>query len=141
MTVGTLMTPNPACCTPKMTIQDVALLMVQHDCGEIPVIQATDDRRMVGVITDRDIVCRVVASGGNPAKALVEDSMTQSPVTVREDTSLEDCLTLMETHQIRRVPVVDADDRCCGIVSQADIAVGAPPVETGKLVREVSKQS
>ena len=140
MTVSSLMTPNPACCTPDTTIQDVALLMVQHDCGEIPVVRAEDDRRMVGVITDRDIVCRVVASGGNPADELVEETMTQPPLTVRLDMTLEDCLELMETHQIRRVPVVDENDQCVGIVSQADIAAGAPPVETGKLVREVSKQ-
>ena len=140
MTASSLMTPNPACCTPETTIQAVAQLMVQHDCGEIPVVGVGDDGRIVGVITDRDIVCRVVASGGNPGEALVEDSMTQPPVTVDLDTSLEDCLELMETHQIRRVPVVDDDGRCVGIVSQADIAAGAPPAETGKLVREVSKQ-
>ena len=141
MNVSSLMTPNPACCTPDTTIQDVAVLMVQHDCGEIPVIRGENDRRMVGVITDRDIVCRVVASGEDPAEALVEDSMTQSPVAVRSDMSLDECLALMEEHQIRRVPVVDENELICGIVSQADIAVGAAPAETGKLVREVSKQA
>ena len=141
MTVAALMTPNPICCTPEMTIKDVAMLMVQHDCGEIPVVRAPDDRRLLGVITDRDIVCRVVAAGEDPVDAVVEDAMSAPVVTVRGEVSLEDCLNLMESHQIRRVPVVDGDERCCGIVSQADIAGGAPAAKTAELVREVSKQN
>jgi CBS domain-containing protein len=141
MTVGTLMTADPVCCTPETTIKDVALLMAQHDCGEIPVVRAQDDRRILGVITDRDIVCRVVAAGENPADAIVEDAMSSPVVTVRSDSSLQDCLNLMESRQIRRMPVVDADERCCGIVSQADIAANAPSAETAELVREVSRQS
>ena len=141
MTVGTLMTADPVCCTPETTIKDVALLMAQHDCGEIPVVRAQDDRRILGVITDRDIVCRVVAAGENPTDAIVEDAMSSPVVTVRSDSSLQDCLNLMESRQIRRMPVVDADERCCGIVSQADIAANAPSAETAELVREVSRQS
>ena len=141
MTVGALMTADPVCCTPEMTIKDVAMLMVQHDCGEIPVVRAPDDRRILGVITDRDIVCRVVAAGENPIDAVVEDAMSSPAVTVRSEVSLEDCLNLMESHQIRRMPVVDDDERCCGIVSQADIAGTAPAAKTAELVREVSKQS
>jgi CBS domain-containing protein len=141
MTVGTLMTADPVCCTPETTIKDVALLMAQHDCGEIPVVRAQDDRRILGVITDRDIVCRVVAAGENPTGAIVEDAMSSPVVTVRSDSSLQDCLNLMESRQIRRMPVVDADERCCGIVSQADIAANAPSAETAELVREVSRQS
>jgi len=141
MTVGTLMTADPVCCTPETTIKDVALLMAQHDCGEIPVVRARDDRRILGVITDRDIVCRVVAAGESPADAIVEDAMSSPAVTVRSDSSLQDCLNLMESRQIRRMPVVDADERCCGIVSQADIAANAPSAETAELVREVSRQS
>ena len=139
MNVRALMTPNPACCTPATTVREAARLMVEHDCGEIPVVRADDDRTLVGVITDRDIVCRVVAKGKDPAEMSVEHAMSTPVVTVTEDASLDDTLKTMELHQIRRVPVVDARGTICGIVSQADIAIGAPPQETAELVREVSR--
>lgn len=139
MKVSELMTRDPACCTPATSIRDVAQLMMKHDCGEIPVIRAGDDRKLVGVITDRDIVCRAVAKGKNPLDATAETCMSSPVVTVTPDTNLEDCLGLMEKHQIRRVPVVDRDDACCGIVSQADVAARAPAPKTAELVKEVSK--
>ena len=138
MNVRELMTQDPVCCTPETSLQDVAKMMVANDCGEIPVIQAAQGRKLVGVITDRDIVCRAVAEGkGSTTK--VENCMTRDIVTVTPETSLEDCRLLMEENQIRRVPVVDANNVCCGIVSQADIAVRASTGETGELVREVSR--
>jgi CBS domain-containing protein len=99
-----VMTPDPACCTPGMSVDEVAQLMIQNDCGEIPVID-TDDR-LIGVVTDRDIVCRVVAEGKNPVGHTVETCMSQPVVTVSEDTSLDEVIATMERHQIRRVPVV-----------------------------------
>jgi len=140
MTVNQLMTRDPACCTPDTTIQDVARMMLQHDCGEIPVVQRADGGRLVGVITDRDIVARSVSAGDDPSQATVARCMSTPVVSVKPDMDLEECLKLMEEHQIRRVPVVDADDCCCGIVSQADIAFRAGTRETGELVREVSRQ-
>ena len=138
MNVRELMTQDPVCCTPDSSLQDVAKMMVSNDCGEIPVIQTAQNRRLVGVITDRDIVCRAVAEGkGSTTK--VDQCMTRDVVTVTPETSLEDCRQLMEDNQIRRVPVVDSNDSCCGIVSQADIAVRATPAATGELVREVSR--
>jgi len=138
MNVSELMTPDPVCCTPETTIEDVARMMRANDCGEIPVIQTAQTRKLVGVITDRDIVCRVIADGKSPAATNVSECMTKPVVTVTPDTSLEDCRVLMEEHQIRRVPVVKGND-ICGIVSQADIAVKGPASATGELVREVSK--
>jgi CBS domain-containing protein len=138
MKVSELMTPDPVCCTPETTIEDVARMMRANDCGEIPVVQSAQTRRLVGVITDRDVVCRAVADGKAPATTNVSACMSTPVVTVGPDTSLEDCRTLMEEHQIRRVPVVNGND-ICGIVSQADIAVKAPASATGELVREVSK--
>jgi len=134
-----VMTPNPACCTPTTTLDQVAKMMVHNDCGEIPVI----DREgvIIGVITDRDIVCRVVAVGKDLSDATVETAMSTPVVSVGPDTTLAECLSLMESHQIRRVPVVDAQGICCGIVSQADIATGAPPRDTAELVKGVSRPS
>src|SRR5204863_5057482 len=101
-----IMTPAPQCCSAETTLNEVANLMVQADCGEIPVTDASN--RLVGVITDRDIVCRVVAKGKDPASMCASDVMTQPVVCVNEDTSLQDVLAVMEENQIRRVPVVDA---------------------------------
>jgi CBS domain-containing protein len=141
MNVSQLMTPDPACCTPTTTIQDVARLMLEHDCGEIPVVHTRDDRKLVGVITDRDIVARSVAAGDSPIEATVGRCMSTPVVFVTPETSLEDCLRLMEEHQIRRVPVVNGGDVCCGIVSQADVAARAAAQQTAELVKEVSRQN
>jgi CBS domain-containing protein len=139
MHVRELMTRNPACCAPETTIVEVARMMKDFDCGEIPVARADGDRKLVGVITDRDIVCRIVAKGEDPSSAVVQNAMSTPVVSVTPETSLDECLNLMESHQIRRVPVVDAQGICCGIVSQADVATGAAPQDTAELVKGVSR--
>ncbi|PYS78494.1 MAG: CBS domain-containing protein [Acidobacteria bacterium] len=116
------MTPDPTCCTPDTTLQRVAEMMVEHDCGEIPVVDNVASMLPVGVITDRDITCRTVAKGLNPLTLTVADCMTTPCVTVTPDTSLAECCRILEENQIRRVPVVDAGGTCCGIVALADIA-------------------
>jgi len=97
-------------------------MMMQCDCGEIPVVDSRESMRPIGVITDRDITIRVVAEGRNPLEMKTSDCMTQPCITVSADGSIMDCIQLLEKHQIRRIPVVDARGRCCGIVSQADVA-------------------
>lgn len=134
-----VMTAAPQCCSRETTLNEVANLMVEADCGEIPV---TDDNKVVvGVITDRDIVCRVVAKGKNPSAVTAAECMTEPVVTVTEDATLDEVMSLMEEKQIRRVPVVDATGCCCGIISQADVARTAGDNQVGELVREVSKDS
>jgi CBS domain-containing protein len=134
-----IMTPEPQCCSRETTLNEVANLMVEADCGEIPITDGSN--RLIGVITDRDIVCRVVAKGKNPSTVTAGECMTEPVVVVNEDTKLDAVLSVMEENQIRRVPVVDASGCCCGIISQADIAMVARESETGELVREVSKDS
>lgn len=131
------MTVDPQCCTADTPLNEVAKLMVECDCGEIPVVDSA--KKLVGVVTDRDIVCRIVAEGKNPAAMTAQDAMTQPVISVTEDSSLEDVVALMEEHQIRRVPVVDASGGCCGIISQADVAMVAQESEVGEMVREVSR--
>ena len=111
--------------------------MVEADCGEIPVIDAS--KRLIGVITDRDIVCRVVAKGKNPSSVTAGECMTEPVVVVTEDTPLASVMQVMEENQIRRVPVVDGSGCCCGIISQADVALSASENQVGEMVREVSK--
>jgi len=134
-----VMTANPACCTPDTTLDQVAKMMVQNDCGEIPIIDLND--RPVGVVTDRDIVCRVVAGGKNPMAHTAESCMSQPVVTVSADDPVERVVSTMEKHQIRRVPVVDERGCCAGIIAQADLAWAEPLPEVGELVREVSRET
>lgn len=134
-----VMTPDPACCSRTTTLDEVARLMVQNNCGEIPVIDTAD--HVIGVVTDRDIVCRAVAEGKNPSGYTVERVMTERVVTVPADAPIEDVVATMERHQIRRVPVVDERGCCAGIISQADVATQAPPPTAGELVREVSRST
>src|SRR5262245_66186755 len=115
-----VMTVNPALCTPDTSLDRVAKLMVQHDCGEIPVVDAAE--QVVGVVTDRDIVCRVVAEGKNPSAYPAEHCMTSRVVTVTQDPSLSEVLTTMEKQQVRRVPVGADRGGCFGMISQADVA-------------------
>ena len=134
-----VMTPDPACCSPGTTLDLVARLMIQNDCGEIPIIDITD--RPVGVITDRDIVCRVVADGKNPSAHTAEQYMSQPVVTVRADAPIGEVLSTMEKHQIRRVPVVDEHGCCTGIIAQADLAWTGGEHEVAELVRQVSRDT
>jgi CBS domain-containing protein len=134
-----VMTPDPACCTPNTTLDEVAKLMARNDCGEIPVIDTGD--QLIGVVTDRDIVCRVVAEGKNPVAYTAETCMSGPVVTVRADAPLEEVVSTMEKHQIRRVPVVDERDVCVGIIAQADVSWVGGPREVAELVREVSRES
>jgi CBS domain-containing protein len=115
----------------------VARLMVENDCGEIPVVNASG--APIGVVTDRDITCRTVAEGKNPLVMEAGDCMSTPCVTVAPDMSLEECCEALEENLIRRVPVVDEHGALCGMVSQADIARNAPKKETAKVVRKVSE--
>ena len=139
MEVKDVMTPDPACCTPDTTLQRVAEMMVENDCGEIPVVGDAASMKPVGVITDRDITCRAVAKGLNPLVMTVSECMTAPAVTVTPDTPLDECCRVLEENQIRRVPVVDENGSCCGIVALADIARHAKKRETAEVVREVSE--
>jgi CBS domain-containing protein len=140
-TVKDVMTPDPAFCTPETSLEDVAKLMVQHECGEIPVVESHNSLLPIGVVTDRDIVCRFVARGKNPLAYTAEHCMSQPAITVSIEAPLSEAVDLMEKHQVRRLPVIDAQGFCVGIVAQADIAWSEDEREVGKLVREVSRDT
>jgi CBS domain-containing protein len=132
-----VMTRDPACCSPNTTLDQVAKMMVQNNCGEIPVVDGSDCP--VGVVTDRDIVCRVVAEGKNPTGHTAESCMTTPAITVRADASLDEVISTMEAHRIRRVPVIDDGGCCAGIIAQADVAHAGHARETARLVSEISR--
>jgi CBS domain-containing protein len=137
MDIRSVMTANPATCMPDATLRQVAQLMKQHDCGQIPVVD--QDRQPLGVITDRDIAVRAVAEGGDPANATVRDYMTSPAMTVSDECSLDDVANVMEQGQIRRVVVVDGKGCVAGIVAQADIALAGRDGKTAEIVKQVSE--
>ena len=133
--VSAVMTRNPAACRINTPVRDVARMMLDNDCGQIPVLD--DQNRPMGVVTDRDIAIRMVAKSGNVA-ATAGDVMTSPIKTVRADSDLKDCISLMEEAKVRRVPVVDASGKLAGIVALADIALAGKSKATAEVVKEVS---
>jgi len=142
MQVREIMTANPACCTPESMLAEVAKMMVDNDCGLIPVVDSRDGMRPVGTITDRDITIRTVAAQQNPLTMKASDVMTSDIATVRPEMSLEECFDVMEGREIRRVLVVDEQGKCCGIVAQADVVQSdANPARTNRVIREISESA
>jgi CBS domain-containing protein len=139
MQVKDMMTPDPACCTSDTPLPEVARMMVAKDCGEIPVLDNNSSRQPVGVVTDRDIVCRTVANGLNPLDLTAADCMSKPIVTVTPDMSLEECCKIMEDKLIRRVPVVDDRGACIGMLAVADVARHSGKSVAGPIVKEVSE--
>jgi len=113
------MTAAPICCEPDDSIDRAARLMLVHDCGVIPVC---DDKELVGVITDRDIACRVVANGKPTNDLPVSEVMTRTVFTVHDDEDVQDAIDLMESKQVRRLPVLDQEEKVVGIVAPSDLA-------------------
>lgn len=139
MQVKDIMTKDPACCTADTNLKDVARMMVDCDCGGIPVIDNQQTKKPIGVVTDRDITCRTIAEGKNPLGMTAKDCMTKPAFTVTPETNMEECCELMEEKHIRRIVVVDQKGGCCGIVAQADLAQNAPEEEAAKFLKEVSE--
>ena len=137
---GEVMTREPACCEPGDSIVRAAQVMKTEDVGAIPVVENKAGRRLVGIITDRDIVVKVLAGSGRIEGASVRDAMTQNPVTVREDEDVNRALSAMADRKVRRIPVVDANGALRGIIAQADIATRLHRDKTtGDLVEAISE--
>ena len=119
MLVKEMMTSSPICCKPADTLDVVANLMREHDCGIIPVCTAAG---LAGVITDRDIACRAVAADRMPHDVRVSDVMTKAVYTVPEDANVQNAIDLMKSKQVRRLPVIDRDGQVVGIIAPSDLA-------------------
>jgi CBS domain-containing protein len=139
MQVGEIMTFHPVHCLPADSASVVARVMRDEGVGFMPVCHRLNDRLLVGVVTDRDIVLSVVAKGRDVAAARMMEIMTLEPVTCRPHDAIEDALEVMGRHQIRRLPVVDEDGLLVGIVTLADIAArGHCPLQTARVMKTVS---
>jgi CBS domain-containing protein len=139
MKVDQIMSTNVVCCTADTNLQDVARMMADYDCGVVPVVEDQKSMKIVGILTDRDIVCRGLGNGRDIKGLKAADCMTSEVFCCKEGDSIEECLQTMEQHHIRRVPIVDSDNCCCGIVSITNIAATQPEDKTGHLVKEVTE--
>jgi CBS domain-containing protein len=135
-TIQKLMTPNPRTVTADATLLEAAKAMRDEDAGVIPVV---DGDRLVGVVTDRDIVVRAIADGKDPGSTKVGEIASKDLITVDPQQELAEALRLMAQYQVRRLPVVEEDGRLAGIVAQADIARAGDDVRTGEVVEQISQ--
>jgi CBS domain-containing protein len=131
------MTPGVRAVAPTDSVTEAAQAMKEQDVGSLPVVEGA---RLVGIVTDRDIVVRAVAEGVDPRTATVGEVTSGDLVTVEPDEDLDDALKLMAQHRIRRLPVVE-DGRLVGVVAQADVALEANDKDAGEMLAEISQPS
>jgi CBS domain-containing protein len=135
--VRDVMTTNPKCVSEKDSIRDAARIMKDQDTGVVPVL---DGKKIIGLITDRDIVVRGLAEGKNLENMRVNELMTKSVRSVREDAAVSEVLQLMSSSEIRRVPVVNSSDELVGIVSIGDISINTnQDNKVGKAIESISE--
>jgi CBS domain-containing protein len=134
-----LMTTDIACATPDTPAREAAKLMLECDCGALPVVEDDRSRKLVGVVTDRDIAVRGVARGNTP-ETPVRELMTREVVTCSPEDEVEHLERAMAQSQVRRVPIVEDGGRCVGIVAQADLALDGRAVsDLGQIVGRISE--
>ena len=134
--VRDVMTARPRCVAPETPLSEAAQLMESEDVGSLPVL---DGEQLAGMITDRDIVIRAVARGKDPRGMPVREVSTRDVVAVGFEEDLSEALKLMASHKVRRLPVIDDENRLVGVVSQADVAMEAKEKAVGEMVEEISK--
>jgi CBS domain-containing protein len=138
MTINDVMTKTPFCCKQSDTALHAAELMKAHDVGSIPVVNNCEEKKLLGIVTDRDICLKIVGAG-KASNSLVKDAMTKSVATSHVDDTLDSCEAKMQTHQVRRIPVVDSHGICVGIVSLADVALHDSAEHTSRTLAEISR--
>jgi CBS domain-containing protein len=135
-----LMTRDVTCCVPKDTVHVVAQSMKAQDIGAMPVIDSPEKKKLIGIVTDRDLALKVVAEGLDSRKTTVEDVMSRKMVVCKTEDDWQLALDAMARHQLRRIPVVDDQGRIAGIIAQADVATRIEePEATARVVEEISR--
>lgn len=130
------MTSNPCAIDAQQPVAYAAKMMRDEDVGLAPIVEGD---RLIGTVTDRDIVTRVIAEGRDPESTSVREIASTDLVTIDPQQQLDEALSLMARHQVRRLPVVEEDGRLVGVVAQADVAEHAGSAETGRMVEEISE--
>ena len=134
-TAREVMTGDAQCVGENDSILDAAKMLAEHDIGSMPI--CGEDDRLKGMLTDRDIVVKVLAQGKDPSQTTAGELGEGKPVTIGADDPIDEALRTMAEHKVRRLPVIDGQ-RLVGIVSQADIATNLDEKETGELVEAIS---
>jgi len=134
--VREVMTDNPRCVTPETPVAEAARLMKSEDVGSLPILEG---EKVTGIVTDRDIVLQAVAEDKNPSGMPVREVASRELVTVGQDDDLSEALRRMASYQVRRIPVVDEDNRLVGIISQADIAREVKDKDSGQMLQDISQ--
>lgn len=139
-TCSDVMTRNPVCAQPEDTVVNVARLMKEKDIGPVPIVEDKVSKKLLGIVTDRDLAIKVVAAGRDPKTTLVKDVMTKVVITCRADDDIETTLDAMSQNQLRRILVVDDGNMLVGIIAQADVATRMDePEKTAEVVKEISQ--
>ena len=137
-----VMTKNPVCCLPNDSVAKAAELMKSGNIGSIPVIEDEQTQKLVGIVTDRDLALKIVAEGRDAKSTKVEAVMTRKMVACLAGDDLQKALDAMAEHQLRRIPVVDNDNKILGIIAQADVATRVDqPETTAEMVKEISQSN
>jgi CBS domain-containing protein len=137
-----IMTKEPVCCLPSDSTEKAARLMTKYDTGMIPVVSNMEDKKLVGVVTDRDLAVTVVADACDPKRTSVESVMSRPPIVCSPDDPYQHALETMERNRIRRVAVVDRSGCLVGVISQADIALRVRDRnQTAEVVEEISRSA
>jgi len=138
MKIREVMSANPICCVLEDTAQQVAQIMCDHNIGSVPVVIDQQSRKLAGMITDRDLCCSVIAAGLDPRTTKIDRFVSGELVTCRDGENIDKCEKAMQQHQVRRIPIVDGEDRVIGIVSQADLALKDKPEKVSQTVKAIS---
>jgi len=137
-----VMTKDVTCCTPNDSVKAAAEMMKQENVGPIPVVDSQQTKKLIGIVTDRDLAIKVVGAGLDPNTTKVQQVMSTDVVTCHPDDSVDMAMHEMEKHQLRRIPVVDNNDHIMGIIAQADIFTRMEkPQETAQVVEGISEPS
>jgi CBS domain-containing protein len=140
MKIQDIMTANPSCVTPEATIQEAALLMKRENIGIIPVVDGQSARKLVGVVTDRDIAIRCVAEGKDGSCRVRDAMSTRELATCSPQSNVDDAMKTMSAEKVRRIPIVDERGSLVGIVSQADLLIrGRDDSRAAKTVEKISE--
>ena len=135
-----VMTADPVCVLPGDSVDKAAQIMKNEDVGSVPVVDNHQSRKLMGIVTDRDLALKVVAEGRDNRTTRIQDVMTWNVTTCRVDDDVQKAMTAMAEYQVRRIPVVDKNNMIVGIISQADVATRTEDTQkTGEVVEEISR--
>ena len=142
MKCNEVMTKTPLCCLPNDLVTKAAQLMKSENIGSIPVIENDQTKKLVGIVTDRDLALKIIADGLDATSTRVDAVMTREVVTCHADDNSQKALDAMSKYQLRRIPIVDGDNKVVGIIAQADVATRVDhPKRIAEVVKEVSRSN